>query len=749
MSKSNDIIFEKLELLEQYIYVVPHDGLKIIESIVKTKKPLRPQVRRIKGWGTIKGKSHNDLLEKCIDLLDKIRYLETKKSLNFLIKLSRQKQKSIHSKTIKTIERLCKYNLFVLQKINFRPQKVVLDEIEKWGRKKARTNLDALLVISKELLQPSFEGQSNPNYKTLTIHFGPLMVTEELKSIRKRTIRLLQNTYYSVDQIEQKARILSILQQATRTPHRGGYGEDMEQMVLKDTKTIVDFYSKIIPEAENEVIQNIEEQKIWFLRRFGKQKLPKIQDIEEVIASHKGYSIFRVFVGYDGSLGPDYNFEQDREDRTKKIKEFISNISEQNFEDWRQKILSIIKNYSSADPGAYTYFNIFLQKMGQNKPVLALRLINENEKELKPFLLNLVAGVWQSTKSQTAKDKISEWLSKNKHLSVCAFIFSVVDQIDEALFKRVFQRAKTAKNIEALNTIIRSIVELYPKSKNLKPLFLDTVKELTKSNNTWWINHAWYKGETILRDLNNEDFEIILDNLNLLPSIDYHAEEILKPLTERQPERVIDFFYDRVKEKTRRKRGTLRDRYDAVPFNLHKLKDVLKKQEEVIVPKLLKWYSEGGKEHNWLFRWEASHLLEDIFPDFSPVLERELVAITKKKDKKSRDIVFSVLSKYKGYNLRLWNIVRVLVDTYAESKTYKEVEGHLFGYLSQTGVVTGEYGLRDAYKNKKEALKDLRKTKNKNFLKFVENYEKYLDKQLSYETKRAGEEIELMKRDLD
>lgn len=751
MRKSNETIFENIELLDQFIHLVPKEGLEVIDSILRMKKPLKPRVTHIKGWGKIQGKSHNDLIVKCVDLLDRpwARYLETKKTFKILLRLSRHSQQAIQSKAIKSIENLCKYDFFALQSIGFRPQQIVLSEIERLGRKEILTNFNAILTTLKELLQLSFEGHSNPDYKTLTLHFGPLKVTDEIVDIRKRAIEMLKKIYLSAIKTEQKTRVISVLQEATQTPHQGGYGEDMEQMVLRDTERIIDFYINIIREAENEIIQDVEEQKIWFLRRFGKEKLPKIQDLEEVIASNKGYSIFRVFVGYDGRLNPDYSFEKDKDERTKKIKEFVANISEQNFGEWRQKILSVVKNYSSADPGAYSYFNIFLQEMAQSKPSLAIRLINENEKELEPFLLSLIVGVWQSTKSQMAKDKISEWLSKNKHLSICAFIFSVVNEIDESLLKKVFQRARTAKNIEALNTIIRSIVQAYPKSKNLKSLFLDTIKELTKNKNTWWINHVWYKGETILKDLSNEDFEIVLDNLNLLSSIDYHAEEILKPLAERQPERIIDFFHDRVKEKTRRKRDILRDRYDAVPFNLHELKNILKEQEKVIVPKLLKWYDEYDKKHNWFFGWEASHLFEDIFPDFSPVLEQELIIIVKKKNKKSRDIVFSVLSQYKGSGSRLWNIVRVLVDTYAGKREYKEVEGHLFGYLSQTGVVSGEYGLRDAYKNKKDALGGFKKDKDKNFRKFVENYEKYLDQRITYEQKHTDEEIELMKRGLE
>jgi len=92
--------------------------------------------------------------------------------------------------------------------------------------------------------------------------------------------------------------------------------------------------------------------------------------------------------------------------------------------------------------------------------------------------------------------------------------------------------------------------------------------------------------------------------------------------------------------------------------------------------------------------------------------------------------------------------VRSFVNTYAGSKEYEKIEGNLFGFLSQTGVVSGEYGLRDAYKYKKNALKEFSNSKDKDFLRFIANYGKYLDQRVFYEQKRTDEAIELMKRDI-
>jgi hypothetical protein len=73
--KNNDDIYVNLELLEEYIYRVPNDALIIIKALINNKNPLKPKTRIVKGWGEVKGKSHNDLIIKCIELFDKICYL--------------------------------------------------------------------------------------------------------------------------------------------------------------------------------------------------------------------------------------------------------------------------------------------------------------------------------------------------------------------------------------------------------------------------------------------------------------------------------------------------------------------------------------------------------------------------------------------------------------------------------------------------------------------------------------------------
>lgn len=745
LKRSNDELFNNLEVLNEYAHMCPRKALDIVKVVINAK-PLRPRVTQLRGFGKLYGKTHVDLLIESLKILERISYLEMKGVIQLLDKLTSHEDKTVQAMALKSFEKLAKYNLFVLQQIGYKAQEQILAVLEAWDEERLLKKSEIVTTVSEELLTPTFEGQSMADYKTFTLHSGPLAVNPSLKDLRKKAICLLKKLYNASDSLSLRRKVLQTLQVATQTPHSHTYGDDLEQMVWEDTNDIIAIYLDILPKAENEIIQDIEEQKIWFVKRFEKKPPKEISELSEALISNAAYEMFKVFVGYDGRLEPDYDFERDRETRSKKVDEFVGTISDSNFEEWRRKILSVVKNYSVSEPGGYGYFEAFLFKLGSDKTSLAIRLAEENKKELAPFLINLLSGIWKNNVVR-ARQMIANWVEMGKYLPAWAFIFIVTDELNEPLLRQVIRQAKKQKDIRALNNTLRSILHHYPKNKHLISSFINVIDELRKLKSYLWIDNLWFRANPILDDLEETDWKVIFGALLLLPRVDYHAEEILKVVADKYPERIIDFFHRRVEIKSKKKRS-LDDHYDGVPFNLHKLGETLKRQAGTIVPLLLNWYKDGGKESNWLFKWEASHLLEEIFPQFDPVLEHALIAQIKKGTKISREITFSILGKYKG-GAHLWGVVKALVKQYADTKEYASVTEHLFGYLSQTGVVSGEDGFIRAYETKRAEIRGLKKDSDKRVRKFATEYESHLDGRITFEQKRTNEQIELMKRGLN
>lgn len=742
-SKANNEIYENLKILLKYIEEfgdkTPKE-LKIIEIVNNTlEKSKQLKKEPIKtAFGDLPGHDYADIAEICLDILERLRFAYPKEVFETLSRLSIDENDKIKKKSLDVASKMAKYTFWPKEKkIYYHPQLFILDEIEKLDDKNLLIYLSLLVKVSEELLSPSFEGTSWSDHKTFTIHQGPLPAGDTVKKIRERTISILKKLYTLSEKISEKQQILQALVQATHTPHQGGTPE-LEKIILENTNTLISYYSSIVQKADNEILKIIEEQVHWFAKRFQKG-LKNLKKLRSLIEKNAEYGMYKVFVGWDYRFSDELDYHEAEKERKQKIDEYIKQITDKNFLQWQKKTLSIIKNYEQLeDRGQFQYFNIFLNELGKQKPEIAQKLILKNEKELEPFLIHLVAGIWQSKEKEKAKNVLENWTKKGKHLSTCAYIFEYVKEIDEPLLNKIYKKAKEQNDVNTLTNVIRSIVSNFEQSKIGKDLFVDCIKELKKHKNYWWVNHVWFRGNSILGALNKNDWKTVLDSLLIAPNIDYHLEEILSAVAQNSPKELIGFFYERIKIQAKKKRE---ERYDAIPFDLHKLNVPLSQNAKVVIEDILKWF----KKEDWLSHWEGGHLLQAIFPAFHQKLEEQLIKLLRSKNKNKAKIVLYILRSYKGETF-LHKACKEFIKQYPRSKKYQQ---EMFIVLSQMGVVSGEYGFVEGYKRKKQEIQKWKKDKSKVIKNFAQQYENYLSKRIDYEKKRADENIEIRKREFE
>ncbi|GIW69057.1 MAG: hypothetical protein KatS3mg100_551 [Candidatus Parcubacteria bacterium] len=743
-AKTNNDIWQMLKLLFEHIEKfgdkTPKE-LKIIEivngTLEKSKQLKKEPIKT--AFGDLPGHDYEDIAEICLDILKRLRFAYPKEVFETLSRLSIDKNEKIKKKALDVVSKMAKYTFWPKEKkIYYHPQLFILDEFEKWDDKKLLSHLSLLVKVSEELLSPSFEGTSWSDHKTFTIHQGSLPAGDTVKKIRERAINVLKKLYSISETIYEKQQILQALGQATHTPHTGDYTPELEKIILENTNTLVSYYYSLVKEADNEIIKIIEEQLHWFVKRFQKG-LKNIKKLKSLIEKNAEYQMYKVFVGWDYRFSDELDYHQAKKERKQKIDEYIKQITDKNLSQWQKKILSTIKNYEQLeDREQFQYFNIFLNELGKQKPEIAQKLILENEKELEPFLVHLVAGIWQSKEKEKAKNILENWTKNGKHLSACAYIFEYVKEIDEPLLNKIYKKAKEQNDVKALTNVIRSIVSNFEQSKIGKDLFVNSINELKKHKNYWWVNHVWFGGNSILGALNKNDWKTVLENLLIAPNIDYHLEEILSVVAQRSPKELIGFFHERIKIQAKKKRE---ERYDAIPFDLHKLNEPLSQNAKVVIEEILKWF----RKEDWLSYGEGGHFLQAIFPAFHQELEKQLIELLKSKNKNKAKIVLYILRSYKG-EIFLHNVCKEFIKQYPKSKKYKQ---EMFIILSQMGVVSGEYGFVEGYERKKQEIQEWKKDKNKVIKSFAQQYENYLSKRIDYEKKRADEDIEIRKREFE
>ena len=358
---------------------------------------------------------------------------------------------------------------------------------------------------------------------------------------------------------------------------------DFKKIILENTNTLISYYSSVVRDADNEIVKEIEEQLYFLTKRFP-QGLKNLTKLKSLIEDNAEYAVFKVFVGVYYRDVESLSGDEAEKKRKKKIDEYIK---DKDFIWWRKTILSIIKNYAQVEnKGGFHCFYVSLNDLGKRKPEFARRLIAENEKELEPFLIDLITGLWASKQKEHAKRILADWTKEGKHLSTCASVFSGVGEIDESLLNGIYKKAQEKKDLNALRNIMRSVVNNFEKSRFGKDLFMNCLKELRGSAYYWWQDDVWYRGGPLLAALSLEDWDILLEDLLSAPDIEDHLlQEILAVLAQGAPQKLIAFFYERIE---RPKEEKQRYMYDPIPFGLDKLKEVLRQKPVIVIQEILK-----------------------------------------------------------------------------------------------------------------------------------------------------------------
>ena len=736
----NEIISINLELLKNYAFRVPDLSLKIIRHLVREKivKQCKIYNRASVEYDLYTPTSNVGVIFRCIKVLKGLRYFRTRAVFKILVSLCESANINIKEASANAINDTVSYNPSALQAIKYRCQTEVLDEIEKLGVNRRKRLLELLCNICDKLLEPSFRGSSMTDYRTAVISFGALSPLPELENIRARSIALLKDLYNSAGNVGEKKLILSTLSKATNTPHRGEVKEELDKIIESNCETVIIFYTEILPNADNEIIREIEKQTDWFSRRFENAR--GLQKLKSIIENMQGYELYKTFVGYDTdrNFGEDWQAAKDK--RESKLQEIIDDMGPDNFEDWTSKLLEVAESYPNVSPGEFGYFRLFLRKLGTRKPCLALKMMDKNLGRLRPFLADILLGVLDSAIRDRAKEILKKWSSYKNRLSVCVEVFAFNDTYDFLLIRRLLYRALEDRNAQAIKGCVYVLIREFRGSSKERTLIMQGINELTVLGDAGWAENVWFrdKQKDFILSLKHRQVLQILNNLLLADKINYHLEAILKDMAIKEPKEIMKFLGDRIVKES--KRTIKSSKYESMPYEFHELGITLNEHVAVVIDTALKW----GRKRDWKFIVESGHFVKKIFRQYTSGIESVLITHIHENKKRTPETVCKILESYEG-NVCVHNICKELIKTCGDKKGLK---ARIFRALSITGIVCGERGFVDAYKKKREEIKAWESDENIQVQKFAKEYGRHLDSQIHWEDERANENIALYKRGL-
>jgi hypothetical protein len=691
------------------------------------------------------------LLSKAIETLVVFRYWQTVRVLHSLIPLTNHTSERIRKKAESGLDLLSEYDLKIFYGskenggIGAAPQHLIIGELERLDAPSLQKYLPAVLELLENLLSPEMEGETW-TYNALQLTRAGTPAQAGIPDIRNRSIELLKRIYSLVVDVKKKLHIVAVLTTATRSSGPT-IADESREMFIRDARNVLGFFAQLAVSDDLEVVQKVEHNSYWIFYHAIHEDIKAFAlQVEAEIATNTEYQIFRVLIGFDGMFGQwleikerEFNPRAIDEFRKSRANEFVMSVTDSNYPEWKARILRYAK-VQSDDLATFPIFYYFLERLAIEKPDLVLILLVEESENLRPFLIPLFRGLWAGPRKEGFRKLLRLWIDEGRYLYAATKQFLSNPDVDLELLKKIFGRAVELEEVQPLREMISVVVSNHSKAKItlIDELMLPALEVLTKSGDANWIFDAWFRTEIdgVLEAVGERGIDLILSNLSGLRKIDYQAERILAVVGKRSPEKVFRLLLGRL-----RKDGHdgINDssRFEPIPFELHSLREPFEKMAGLVVQAVRQQYD--GNYGMLIHR--GARLIKIIFPEFPLELEVELTKLVEKGGEGDFEFVLAVLRNYEG-RPAIQAICKEIVKAIAPDS---ELRSDVAIALESTGVVSGEFGMAEAYERKKAEVEHWLQDTNERVRVFAKQYAADLQAMSDAERKRAQEQIDLRK----
>jgi len=765
-SPDNDEIFEYLNLLGEFIYKVPKEVIEIVRYIIEGKE--KPVALHKSPFGEFEGKSHKDLVLKCIELLGHIRYIIPDEVLKLTAGLSLHEDSDIKNKALEIVKKFSQYdyNILTKSKIGYGAQRKILDFVLAWSNDEQLRHIAFLETVAKELLSSSIEGSEWTKEDTLTMHFGAVSPTDFLKKMRRETIDLVYELYKVTENSKLKLKLVNILDETTRTPSNVAYGDDVAQMIVEDLRYLTDIYRKMIFEkdggkiTDNLGIVEVIEKRLYWINKSEKRKIEESEKLREEILQNDLYKLFRLLVGDPSTYKEEEGWDVAEQKRTEEINALIDSITETQLEAWSDKLNKIAGQHTLVDDWQFYTFKFFIRKLSEAKPQVAEKLLNDalkNDFSLKHFTSSFLDGFrmgshfiqWDQFANEIINTKDAQFISAivfSLNLPPDADLEKLIREDDIGLLEDVVRgegRLSFLKGIDdrvfhyaLINTLGRNFKR---SPKRIEPLMIEEVKNNPNYLNMFFaqlpmmIHSKWFD----VKELQPETIKLLQEKMVELPNIDWHIQEVLLAIGERDGlNAVLNVFMKRIERDAGRKEKEgryLGERYEVIPYHFNPDLDQFIAEHPDYEKITSGWISKMTTDWS-IYNWNVSHFLQRVGRGFGKVLTSLIQKGGDENLMKAARAMHSVDSVD-------FDICIEIIRKTDNKKIIDLVGGNMYA----TGVVSGEYGIAEAYEKKAERLEKYRGDESDRVKVFVNRMIKSFQESAKKERQRADEEKQLRK----
>ena len=178
-----------------------------------------------------------------------------------------------------------------------------------------------------------------------------------------------------------------------------------------------------------------------------------------------------------------------------------------------------------------------------------------------------------------------------------------------------------------------------------------------------------------------------------------------------------------------------------MPCEFQELEKVLSKDPQLAISKGLSWFAQDREQ----FRFRGGSLLSRAFPNCPPELAAALAELVKAGGDMETDFSLALLQNYPG-EISTYVVLKEIVSRFPhDDRKMSRVRIS----IDSTGVVSGDFGLADAWRVKKESLRHWLTDERQAVKAFAEKHIAELDRMIAAEWRRVEAERAMRNRSND
>jgi ppGpp synthetase/RelA/SpoT-type nucleotidyltranferase len=763
---SNDEIYEILQLFEDLEYKNSDDVLLLVKSVLD-KKPSKQRVMSVFGTSKMYGKKHEEIVAKSLNLLNFIRYSNfIDEILKIAFFYSKNDNKLISSEAIKIIIDFSKYDYFVLvkTKIGLGCQRKILDYILLMNDSDKINYLIAIKDSVKELLKLSFRGMDRSDVDKYTMHSGHLPASEFLSKIRQDSINLVFSLIENVP-ISEKLDLIKILSKVSRMPHDYDYGSDTPfcDMVRKDLEIVIAGFDNLLFGEDNlakfpGLILEIDSQLYWYTDGNNILKNENAEKLKKRIYLNDSYNFFISIIGDRLLTKQDLSWSDSEKKKADFINQVVENVSKSNLKEWIPKFNMVAEQLAFVEYWQFSYFNRLLQKIAQEKPEVAFEILNKSFSANlvlanKNFLSYFLDGLRLSGRVDLWDSVVKIIIESANHDLIPSIFYSFgvsgdysegdLRNEDIRLFSSIIYNNDLFLYINRNNndgllssSVISGLCKVYKANPSLIEKFI--IDEIIKHGfaKNIYLSHiatGVVRGELDFSNFSSSSIRKIIKWFVGLDDLNWEAQDLLLKISNNKPSLIVDLMIKRIekdiKDKSKKNYNAFaHDNYEPIPYHFNaELVNEIKNHpgiESSMFDMVIK-----SDDHWSLYNWHVGQFLSKI----GGPSKEALIKLVRSDKKSNLKRAVSLIDHFGQVDIDLClEIVKRTDD--------KNILSSVEAALSSTGVVSGLYGMADAYENKSKMLENFLTNKNKRISKFAKNFSSHMLEDSKRERRRASEE---------